>query len=69
MSEQPLPALKPCPFCWSKNVDVSFPTEREPNKALCFVVCRSCHAIGPVKATTEKARAAWNLRTPRVPYV
>ena len=68
MSEEPLPgtridrALRPCPFCSSQNADVSFYTEREPTQALCFVICRTCFATGPVTVTTEKARAAWNLR-------
>lgn len=68
MSEEPLPGtrtdrtLRPCPFCWSKDLDVSFYTERGQNKAPCFVICRTCFATGPVMVTTDKARAAWNLR-------
>jgi hypothetical protein len=75
MAEQPLPGtridptLRPCRFCWSQNLSVSFPTVPEPDKHLCFVFCQTCHAIGPVKTTVETARAAWNLRTRRVPYL
>ena len=51
MAEQPLSGvttnrtLKPYPFGWSNNVDVSFPVEREPNQALWFVISQTCHPL------------------------
>lgn len=48
----PEPTLKPCPFCGSVPVMSRF--------LRAWVVCRSCGVIGPSKATSAEAAAAWN---------
>ena len=52
--------LKPCPFCGSKDVEVS--------KSLKVVVCNNCGAYGPdgnkrYDCDEESAIDAWNKRS------
>jgi Lar family restriction alleviation protein len=57
--------LKPCPFCQSAGVSLSYstdPTGETINGR--FVECESCAANGPVCGTEAEAITAWNTRTP-----
>lgn len=45
------PNLLPCPFCQSVDIAVS----------ASYVICRGCHADGPVGPDPRKA---WNTRSP-----
>ena len=51
--------LKPCPFCGSKNVDV---TKIGPEDW--WLQCRGCGATGPIGESEEETIKLWN-RCPR----
>lgn len=68
--------LKPCPFCGSSDVEVSWYTRTSsPDPAGYYVECVSCAASGQgfdiqgempdrIEYTKAKAIAAWNTRIP-----
>jgi Lar family restriction alleviation protein len=53
-------ADKPCPFCWSEDVE---PTDQScTSPPLRVIACRNCGAEGPVAQTDDKAWERWNRR-------
>ena len=56
MSEE----LKPCPFCGSDDIDVTY-TYIEGGVDY-YAECTDCYCRGAWEPTPEKARAAWNSR-------
>lgn len=54
--------LKPCPFCDSEAVSLSYATNVENVITNRFVECEDCAACGPAYPPAEKAIAAWNSR-------
>lgn len=54
-------ALKPCPFCRSKNVELNI-REGDVGGA---VMCNGCGAGGPTQVTKQRAASRWNM-APRI---
>jgi Lar family restriction alleviation protein len=53
-------ALQPCPFCGSKDVELSHTATNWP-----AVGCNECGALGPcTDLHSDKAIEAWNTRVP-----
>lgn len=50
--------LKPCPFCGSIKVRITFYDDND----VCVVECQDCGALGPIALESAKAIEAWNKR-------
>jgi hypothetical protein len=50
--------LKPCPFCWSENVEMQCDESDDD----WFVFCYGCKCGGTICHTEQEAAAAWNRR-------
>lgn len=49
--------LKPCPFCWSAEIEVrKFFTDGPDH----YVFCLTCSASGPLGETPAEAAGLWN---------
>ena len=61
MTSTKIEEIMPCPFCGSKNVEMSGYEDKEYQ---CFsnfwVKCDGCGAMGSGKNTKEEARLSWN---------
>lgn len=54
--------LKPCPFCGSKNVEISEEKYMYTDEEYTVVICQECRSTGPHSITDRMARITWNGR-------
>jgi len=50
--------LKPCPFCYEKEIII----DKYPNNSIYYAVCTNCNAQSTIASRKETVVKLWNTR-------